>query len=67
MQQSAIIDLAVRQKFLLDNIDAWLLERPTLIVEHKRSHAVLPVLVLIACVVRISIARIIFLLIRCRS
>jgi hypothetical protein len=45
-QQDAIIDLAVKQKFLLDSIDAWLLTRDTLIVSgRKKAPALLPVVV----------------------
>ena len=40
-QQSALVDLAVKSKLLLDSIDAWLLTQPTLI--HKRKKALLPV------------------------
>jgi hypothetical protein len=40
-QQSALIDLAVKSKLLLDSIDAWLLTQPTLI--NKRKKALLPV------------------------
>ena len=40
-QQSALIDLAVKSKLLLDSIDAWLLIQPTLINHRKR--ALLPV------------------------
>ena len=40
-QQLAIIDLAGKQKLLLDSIDTWLLSQPTLINARKRS--VIPV------------------------
>ena len=40
-QQSALIDLAVKSKLLLDSIDAWLLTQPTLI--NKRKKSLLPV------------------------
>jgi hypothetical protein len=40
-QQSALIDLAVKSKLLLDSIDAWLLTQPTLI--NKRRKSLLPV------------------------
>ena len=40
-QQSAIVDLAVKSKLLLDSIDTWLLTQPTLI--NKRKKSVLPV------------------------
>src|SRR5262245_54147621 len=40
-QQLAIIDLAGRQKLLLDSIDTWLLSQPSLINARKRS--VIPV------------------------
>jgi hypothetical protein len=36
-QQEAILDLAVKTKFLLDSIDAWLLTQPTLINARKRT------------------------------
>ena len=42
-QQDAIIDLAVKQKFLLDSIDAWLLTRDTLVVGRKKSPTLVPV------------------------
>jgi hypothetical protein len=41
VQQSAIIDVAVKTKLILDSIDAWVLTQPTLI--NKRARAVLPV------------------------
>ena len=40
-QQSAIIDLAVKSKLLLDSIDVWLLTQPSLI--NKRKKALIPV------------------------
>src|SRR5215472_2330581 len=40
-QQAAVVDLAVKTKLLLDSIDAWLLQQPTLI--NKRARALLPV------------------------
>jgi hypothetical protein len=40
-QQSAIIDLAVKSKLLLDSIDTWLLVQPSLVNARKR--ALLPV------------------------
>jgi hypothetical protein len=40
-QQAAIVDLAVKTKLILDSIDAWLLQQPTLI--NKRNRSVLPV------------------------
>jgi len=40
-QQLAIIDLAGKQKLLLDSIDTWLLSQPTIINARKRS--VIPV------------------------
>jgi hypothetical protein len=40
-QQSALVDLAVKSKLLLDSIDAWLLTQETLI--NKRKKALLPV------------------------
>jgi len=43
VQQSAIIDLAIKSKLLLDSIDAWLLIQPSLINKNKR--ALLPVVV----------------------
>lgn len=39
-QQDAIISLAVKTKLLLDSIDVWLLQQPTLIV--KRMWAIIP-------------------------
>jgi hypothetical protein len=44
-QQHAIIDLAVKSKFLLDSIDAWLLTRDTLITGRKRAPAIIPVVI----------------------
>jgi hypothetical protein len=41
VQQSALIDLTIKSKLLLDSIDAWLLTQPTLI--NKRKKALLPV------------------------
>ena len=40
-QQVAIIDLAGKQKLLLDSIDTWVLSQPSLIDSRKRS--VIPV------------------------
>ena len=42
-QQLAIIDLAGKQKLLLDSIDTWLLSQPSLINSRKRS--VIPVVI----------------------
>ena len=39
-QQLAVVDLAVRTKLLLDSIDAWLLQQPSLV--NKRKKALLP-------------------------
>jgi hypothetical protein len=36
-QQSAMIDLCVKSKLMLDSIDAWLLTQPSLINKHKKS------------------------------
>jgi hypothetical protein len=36
-QQSALVDLAVKSKLLLNSIDAWLLTQPTLVNARKRS------------------------------
>jgi hypothetical protein len=44
-QQHAIIDLAVKQKFLLDSIDAWLLTQETLITGRKRLPGLIPVVI----------------------
>ena len=41
-QQVAIVDLAAKSKLLLDSLDAWLLQQPSLINARKKS--VLPVL-----------------------
>jgi len=41
-QKLAIVDLAAKQKLLLDSVDAWLLRQPSLVDEEKK--AVLPVL-----------------------
>jgi hypothetical protein len=40
-QQSALIDLAVKSKLLLDSVDTWLLTQPSLVNARKRS--VIPV------------------------
>ena len=40
-QQQAVVDLAVRTKLLLDSVDAWLLQQPSLV--NKRKKALLPV------------------------
>ena len=42
-QQSAIIDLVVKSKLLLDSIDAWLLAQDSLI--NKRKRALLPAVI----------------------
>ena len=42
-QQSALVDLAVKSKLLLDSIDAWLLMQPSLVNARKRS--LLPVVI----------------------
>ena len=42
-QQSALVDLAVKSKLLLDSVDAWLLVQPSLINVRKRS--LLPVVI----------------------
>ena len=39
--QSAVIDLAVKTRLLLDSIDAWLLTQPSLV--NLRKRALLPV------------------------
>ena len=36
-QQSALVDLAVNSKLLLDSIDAWLLVQPSLVNARKKS------------------------------
>jgi hypothetical protein len=36
-QQSALVDLAVKSKLILDSIDTWLLNQPSLINVRKRS------------------------------
>jgi hypothetical protein len=36
-RQEALIDLAVRTKFMLDRIDAWLLSIPSLVNKRRRS------------------------------
>jgi hypothetical protein len=40
-QQDAVISLAVKTKLLLDSVDVWLLEQPTLIIEKRK--AIIPV------------------------
>ncbi len=40
-QQEALVDLAVKSKLLLDSIDAWLLQQPSLV--NKRKRTLLPV------------------------
>ena len=42
-QQSAIVDLAVKSKLLLDSIDVWLLTRDCLI--NKKKRALLPAVI----------------------
>lgn len=42
-QQKAVIDLAVRTKILLDSLDVWLLEQPSLVNAKRRS--VIPALI----------------------
>ena len=39
--QLALIDQAARTKLLLDSVDAWLLQQPSIV--NKRSKSVLPV------------------------
>ena len=36
-QQDAIISLAIKTKLLLDSVDVWLLQQPTLILKRKRA------------------------------
>jgi hypothetical protein len=36
-QQDAIISLAIKTKLLLDSVDVWLLQQPTLILKRKKS------------------------------
>ena len=36
-QQSALVDLAVKSKLILDSIDAWLLIQPSLVNARKKS------------------------------
>ena len=36
-QEDAIVSLAVKTKLLLDSIDVWLLQQPTLIIKKKRA------------------------------
>ncbi len=36
-QQEALVDLAVKSKFILDSIDSWLLTQPSLVNARKRS------------------------------
>jgi len=36
-QQATIIELALRTKTLLDSIDAWLVQQPSIILKRKRS------------------------------
>ena len=36
-QQDAIISLAIKTKLLLDSIDVWLLQQPTLIIKKKKA------------------------------
>ncbi len=40
-QQAVVIDLAAKTKLMLDSVDAWLLQQPSLI--NKRSRSVWPV------------------------
>jgi hypothetical protein len=41
VQQQAIVDLCVREKLMVDSLDTWIVQQPTLI--NKRSRSVLPV------------------------
>ena len=43
IQQDAIISLAVKTKLMLDSVDVWILQQPTLINKPKR--AIIPVVV----------------------
>lgn len=40
-QQEALVDLAVKSKLLLDSVDVWLLQQPSLV--NKRKKSLLPV------------------------
>jgi hypothetical protein len=42
-QQDAIISLAIKTKLLLDSVDVWLLQQPTLII--KRKKAIIPAVI----------------------
>ncbi len=42
-QQRAVVDLAVKSKLILDSIDNWLLQQPSLI--NLRRRALLPVVI----------------------
>jgi hypothetical protein len=42
-QQRAIVDLAVKNKLILDSVDRWIFQQPSLI--DKRKRALLPVIV----------------------
>ena len=41
-QQSALIDLAIKSKLLIDRVDPWLVVQPSLVSEQKKE-ALLPV------------------------
>ncbi len=36
-QQQAVVDLAVRTKLLLDSVDNWLLQQPSLVKKRKKA------------------------------
>jgi hypothetical protein len=42
-QKKAILEVAVRAKLMLDSIDSWILQQPSLV--NKRARALLPVVV----------------------
>src|SRR5262245_43385268 len=41
-QEHAVLDIVVRLKLMLDSIDAWILEQPSMV--HQRKRALLPVI-----------------------
>jgi hypothetical protein len=37
IQQEAIVTLAVKTKLIMDSVDVWLLQQPTLVIENKKA------------------------------
>ncbi len=42
VQQGAILDLCVREKLMVDSLDAWIIQQPSLV--NRRSRSAIPIL-----------------------